>query len=117
MMVPLVLGKPLGLGCQAHDVWLTIRDIRDRMDYPSVGYTTVATVATILYDKDLLLREPVIWRPGARTLQLQPLKSDDVAVLACHVLGASPGSRPDRHAGEGRREPVVGRGHAALAGR
>jgi predicted ATPase len=28
---------------------------------------------------------------GARTLQLQPLKSDDVAMLACHVLGASPG--------------------------
>ena len=28
---------------------------------------------------------------GARTLQLQPLKSDDVAVLACHVLGAAPG--------------------------
>ncbi|HZD01221.1 MAG TPA: AAA family ATPase [Actinomycetes bacterium] len=29
---------------------------------------------------------------GARTLQLQPLKSDDVAVLACHVLGAFPGA-------------------------
>src|SRR6516165_58635 len=28
---------------------------------------------------------------GAGTLHLQPLKSDDVAVLACHVLGASPG--------------------------
>jgi DNA-binding CsgD family transcriptional regulator/tetratricopeptide (TPR) repeat protein len=28
---------------------------------------------------------------GARTLQLQPLKSGDVAVLARHVLGASPG--------------------------
>ena len=28
---------------------------------------------------------------GARTLHLQPLKSDDVAVLAGHVLGASPG--------------------------
>jgi DNA-binding CsgD family transcriptional regulator/tetratricopeptide (TPR) repeat protein len=28
---------------------------------------------------------------GARTLQLQPLKSDDVAVLARHVLGAPPG--------------------------
>jgi DNA-binding CsgD family transcriptional regulator/tetratricopeptide (TPR) repeat protein len=28
---------------------------------------------------------------GARTLQLQPLESDDVAVLAGHVLGASPG--------------------------
>ena len=28
---------------------------------------------------------------GARTLRLQPLKSDDVAVLARHVLGGSPG--------------------------
>jgi hypothetical protein len=28
---------------------------------------------------------------GARTLQLQPLKSDDVVVLASHVLGAPPG--------------------------
>jgi hypothetical protein len=28
---------------------------------------------------------------GARALQLQPLKPDDVAVLAGHVLGASPG--------------------------
>jgi DNA-binding CsgD family transcriptional regulator len=28
---------------------------------------------------------------GARTLQLRPLKSDEVAVLAYHVLGASPG--------------------------
>lgn len=28
---------------------------------------------------------------GAHTMHLQPLKSDDVAVLACHVLGASPG--------------------------
>jgi len=28
---------------------------------------------------------------GARTLRLQPLKSGDVAVLACHVLGAPPG--------------------------
>jgi len=28
---------------------------------------------------------------GARTLQLQPLKSDDVAALASHLVGASPG--------------------------
>ncbi|HEX6933758.1 MAG TPA: AAA family ATPase, partial [Streptosporangiaceae bacterium] len=28
---------------------------------------------------------------GARTLHLQPLKSDDVAVLSCHMLGAPPG--------------------------
>src|SRR6516162_10191343 len=28
---------------------------------------------------------------GARTLQLQPLKPGEVAVLACHVLGAPPG--------------------------
>jgi predicted transcriptional regulator len=58
--------SPLGLGpletaimhvvWQA-DIWLTIRDIRDRMDYPLVGYTTVARVATILCDKDLLVRE------------------------------------------------------------
>jgi predicted transcriptional regulator len=58
--------SPLGLGpletaimhvvWQA-DTWLTIRDIRDRMDYPPVGYTTVARVATILCDKDLLVRE------------------------------------------------------------
>jgi hypothetical protein len=28
---------------------------------------------------------------GARTLHLQPLTSGEVAVLACHLLGASPG--------------------------
>lgn len=58
--------SPLGLGpletAIMHAVWqagswLTIRDIRDRMDYQPVGYTTVARVATILCDKDLLVRE------------------------------------------------------------
>ena len=54
---------------------------------------------------------------GARTLQLQPLTPDDVAVLARRTLEASARPLPDRHAGQGGREPVVGRGHAALAGR
>lgn len=39
------------------DTWLTIRDIRDRMDYAPVGYTTVATVVGILTAKGLLVRQ------------------------------------------------------------
>ncbi len=54
---------------------------------------------------------------GARTLRLEPLTPDDVAVLArAHARGV-PRPLPDRHAGQGGREPAVGRGHAALAGR
>jgi hypothetical protein len=38
--------------------------------------------------------------------------------LACPARGRSvTGSRPHRHAGQGRREPVVGGGHPAFAGR
>jgi predicted ATPase len=54
---------------------------------------------------------------GARTLQLQPLKVDDVAVLAFHVLRASPGPALTAMLAKAGGEPVVGRGHAALAGR
>ena len=53
----------------------------------------------------------------ASTVQLQPLKSEDVVVLAGQVIGASPRSGPERHVGQGRREPLVGRRHGALAGR
>ena len=58
--------SPLGLGpletaimhvAWEGDTWLMIRDIRDRMDYPPVAYTTVAKVVSILCDKDLLVRE------------------------------------------------------------
>lgn len=38
------------------DDWLMVRDIRDRMDYERVAYTTVATVAGVLCEKDLLVR-------------------------------------------------------------
>ncbi len=52
--------SPLGLGpleaAIMHvlwdaNTWLTIRDVRDRMDYAPVAYTTVASVASILHDK------------------------------------------------------------------
>jgi len=62
--------SPLGLGpletaiMQAvwtADSWLTVRDIREQMDYAPVAYTTVARVVGILYEKGLLVR-----RLGAR---------------------------------------------------
>ena len=43
---------------------------------------------------------------GGHTLRLRPLTSDEVAILASHVLGASPGPPPDRDAGQGRRDPL-----------
>ncbi len=64
--------SPLGLGpletaimqvMWAADDWLMVRDIRDRMDYASVAYTTVAKVTGILYEKDLLIRR-LEERPG-----------------------------------------------------
>jgi predicted transcriptional regulator len=65
--------SPLGLGpletaimqvmWEAGGTWLMVRDIRDRMDYPPVAYTTVAKVTSILHDKDLLIRR-LDDRPG-----------------------------------------------------
>ena len=63
--------SPLGLGpletavmrvMWETDQWLMVRDIRDRMDYAPVGYTTVAKVTSILCEKNLLIR-----RLGDRT--------------------------------------------------
>jgi predicted transcriptional regulator len=57
--------SPLGLGPLESAImqvlweaggWLRIRDIRDRMDYSPVAYTTVATVTGVLCEKDLLAR-------------------------------------------------------------
>ncbi len=45
------------------DSWLMVRDIRDRMDYAPVAYTTVSKVTSILYEKDLLIRR-LDDRPG-----------------------------------------------------
>jgi predicted transcriptional regulator len=95
--------SPLGLGplesAIMHVVWqagtwLTIRDIRDRMDYAPVGYTTVARVATILCDKDLLVRElgeregkpgPAAWWYRAA----RPM-SEQVGELIARLLEYSP---------------------------
>ena len=58
--------SPLGLGPLETAImqvmwesshWLTVRDIRDRMDYAPVAYTTVAKVVGILYEKGLLVRQ------------------------------------------------------------
>jgi predicted transcriptional regulator len=59
--------------------WLTIRDIRDQMDYGPVAYTTVATVTGILSEKDLLVgrqahRER---RPGPAGLVVSRCAADD----------------------------------------
>jgi len=57
--------SPLGLGpletavmrvMWEADQWLMVRDIRDRMDYAPVVYTTVAQVTRILCEKGLLIR-------------------------------------------------------------
>jgi predicted transcriptional regulator len=59
--------SPLGLGpletaimqvVWDADTWLTIGDIRNRMDYPQVAYTTVSKIISILVEKDLLTRRP-----------------------------------------------------------
>ena len=57
--------SPLGLGpleaaimqvMWEADDWLMVRDIRDRMDYAPVAYTTVSKITSILCGKDLLIR-------------------------------------------------------------
>lgn len=76
------------------DIWLTVRDIRDRMDYPAVVYTTVAKVVTILYGKDLLVRQlgdregkpgPAAWWYRAA----RPM-SEDIGRLIAKLLDYSP---------------------------
>jgi predicted transcriptional regulator len=95
--------SPLGLGpletaimhvAWQADIWLTIRDIRDRMDYAPVAYTTVAKVVGILYEKDLLVRElreregkpgpAVWWYRAARPMH------DHIGELIAKLLDYSP---------------------------
>ena len=73
--------------------WLMIRDIRDRIDYAPVGYTTVAKVVGILYGKDLLVRKladregkpgPAVWWYRAA----RPM-SEDVGRLIATLLDYS----------------------------
>jgi predicted transcriptional regulator len=74
--------------------WLTVRDIRARMDYPPVAYTTVAKVISILHEKDLLVRQlgeregkpgpPAWWYRAARPM------SEDIGQLIAKLLDYSP---------------------------
>ena len=54
---------------------------------------------------------------GARTLRLQPLDAPTTSRLSRPTCSGRLLAPPDRHAGQGRREPAVGHRHAALAGR
>ncbi len=45
------------------DSWLMVRDIRDRMEYAPVAYQTASKVASVLSEKDLLIRR-LDDRPG-----------------------------------------------------
>ena len=114
--------SPLGLGPLETAVmrvmweagqWLMVRDIRDRMDYAPVGYTTVAKVTSILCDKGLLIRRlgdragkpgpPAWWYRAARPVSehigeliatLMDYSPDPGAALAC-ALAARRRTQPD----------------------
>jgi hypothetical protein len=76
------------------DIWRTVGDIRERMDYAPVAYTTVARVAEILHGKGLLVRRlkdrpgkpgpPAWWYRAA-----QPM-SEHVGELIAKLLDYSP---------------------------
>jgi len=76
------------------DSWLTVRDIRDRMDYAPVAYTTVARVIEILHRKGLLVRHlgdrpgkpgPAAWWYRAA----QPM-TEHIGELIAKLLDSSP---------------------------
>jgi hypothetical protein len=70
------------------------QDIRDRMDYPPVGYTTVARVATILCEKDLLVRElgERVGKPGPSAWWYRAARpmSEQIGRLIATLLDYSP---------------------------
>jgi hypothetical protein len=95
--------SPLGLGPLETAImqvvwqagtWLMVRNIRDRMDYAPVAYTTVAKVVSILVGKDLLVRRladregkpgPAAWWYRAA----RPM-SEDIGRLIATLLDYSP---------------------------
>ena len=76
------------------DRWLTVRDIRDRMDYTPVGYTTVARVADILYKKGLLVRRLAAreGKPGPLAWWYRAARpaSEHIGALIATLLDHSP---------------------------
>ena len=95
---------------EAND-WLKVRDIRERMDFKPVSYTTVAKVTSILYDKGLLLRPlghregnpgPSAWWYRAA----QPI-DQDIGQLIAALLELSPD--PEAKLGYARPPPACPR--------
>ncbi len=95
--------SPLGLGpletAILRALWaagcrLTIREIRERMDYPWVAYTPVATVVTVLHRKGLLSRRQVHPRhsPGTATYWYRPARpaAEHIGALIAALLDCAP---------------------------
>jgi len=95
--------SPLGLGpletAIMQTLWaagdgLIIREIRDRMDYPPVAYTTVATVTSILCGKGLLRRDHIerAGHPGPPAWRYRATRpaSEHIGELIATLLDHSP---------------------------
>lgn len=74
--------------------WLMVRDIRDRMDYAPVAYTTVSKVTSILCDKDLLVRrlEDRAGKPGPAAWWYRAARSmnEHIGELIARLMDCSP---------------------------
>jgi len=95
--------SPLGLGpletavmrvMWEADRWLMVRDIRDRMTYAPVAYTTVAQVASILCEKGLLIRRlgDRAGKPGPSAWWYRAARpvSEHIGVLIARLMDYSP---------------------------
>ncbi len=95
--------SPLGLGpletaimqvMWEADGWLMVRDIRDRMDYAPVAYTTVSKVTSILCDKHLLIRrlEDRAGKPGPAAWWYRAARSmnEHIGELIAQLMDYSP---------------------------
>ena len=113
------LRSPLGLGPLETaimrvfwdaETWRTIRDVRDRIDYSPVAYTTVATVASILHGKGLLVRESENpdGSPGASAWWYRAARPmhEHIGELIVTLLGYSPDPEATlAHAAAAQRTP------------
>jgi predicted transcriptional regulator len=77
--------------------WLSVRDIRDRMDYSPVSYTTVATAIANLYRKGLLARrlDDRTGKPGPQAWWYRAARSpsEHAGTLIAALLDHSPDPR------------------------
>jgi predicted transcriptional regulator len=95
--------SPLGLGpleaaimqvMWEADGWLMVRDIRGRMNYAPVAYTTVSKVTSILCLKDLLIRrlDERAGKPGPAAWWYRPARSvnEHIGELIAQLMDYSP---------------------------